>query len=121
MKPIDIEGSDMMPNIHLDGEKGEFVFEGKSNPYNVNESYAAVLNYIQKYTIDPQPLTTVVFKWQFFNSATAKIIFKILILLRGAETELQVKWYADKDFRMMNEKGNELKELLGINLDLVQE
>lgn len=116
MQTIVIPQTNETPEILLDGSQGRFSFAGKSFPENVNDFYSETLRYIEAYVQQPKDTTTLEFSWLYFNTATSKIIVKIIMLLKSVNREgrsLEIKWRCSPDDDLIIEKGNEFAELLG--------
>ena len=79
MDPLIIEPTDESPEVILDKENGRFEFGGKSLPEDVKEFYSPILIWLENYVKDPNDETHVKFKFDYFNSASAKQILDILL------------------------------------------
>lgn len=119
MDPLIIEAAAETPSINFNGQSGIFNFSGKSYPENVNDFYKPILDYIELYKATPKENTIVEFNWLYYNTATSKMIIKILVLFKSINTNLSFKWLCKSDNELMIEKGEEIKEVLEINLDIV--
>lgn len=116
MQTIVIPQTNETPEIVLDASKGIFSFSGKSFPENVNDFYKETITYLEAYVQQPKDKTTLEFSWLYFNTATSKIIVKIIMLLKTvnkAGKTVEIKWYCSPDDDLIIEKGNEFMELLG--------
>jgi hypothetical protein len=120
MKNTFFEGTEQTPSISINLEKGEFSFAGKSYPENVNSAFAEVLSIIDAYCKKPKKSTTLNFEWLYFNTATSKIQVHIIQLLEKSGTDLVINWICDKNFEVMIEKGNFLKEILDVNINIIK-
>ena len=96
MVKLIIKETSQSPEILFDREKGEITISGKSYPENVNDVFKELLDAIESYKSNPQKKTTVNFHWLYYNTATSKIIVKILADLKAAPTELVLNWYFKK-------------------------
>lgn len=119
MANIFIKETGVSPEIIFDREKGEITLSGKSYPENVHDIYKELLEAIESYKVNPQKKTTVNFHWLYYNTATSKIIVKILTELRTAPTELVLNWYIRKGFTMMIEKAELIKEIMDIPMNII--
>lgn len=121
MQTIVIPPTNETPEIVLNGANGTFSFAGKSFPENVNEFYNESIQYIETYTKQPRDKTILEFRWLYFNTATSKIIVKIIMLLKNMNMPgkmLEIKWYCSPDDDLILEKGNEFSELLGADFSV---
>lgn len=121
MQTLVIPQTNETPQIVLDGSKGTFSFAGKSFPENVNDFYNETINYLEAYVLQPKDKTTLEFSWLYFNTATSKMIVKIIMLLKTVNKSgksLDIKWYCSPDDDLIIEKGNEFAELLGADFSI---
>ena len=121
MARLIIKETHQSPEILFDPEKGEITLSGKSYPENVNDVFKELLDAIESYKSNPQKKTTVNFHWLYYNTATSKIIVKILADLKAAPTELVLNWYFKKGFTMMKERAELIKEIMDIQMELIIE
>lgn len=119
MAKLIIKETNQCPEILFDPEKGEITISGKSYPENVNAIFQELLDAIETYKSNPQKKTTVNFHWLYYNTATSKIIVKILTDLKSAPTELMLNWYVKKGFTMMIEKAELIKEIMDIPMEII--
>lgn len=116
MDPLFIDPTEETPQVHFDASRGYFRISGKSYPEDLLKFYNPLLDYIQEYVLNPAPLTRFELSWLYYNTATSKMLVRLLILLRDHCPDLLVKWVCRKDYDLMIEKGEELRDLLGIKL-----
>lgn len=120
MEKLTIQATTETPQIEFDGAKGIFSISGKSYPENVNDFYKPVLEYIENYIKEPCDKTTIEYSWLYYNTATTKIMMKMIMLLKNASTKLEINWYYKKDFELIKEKGQEINDVLDISLSIIQ-
>lgn len=120
MGDINIIATNQTPEIIFNFKKGEISIKGKSYPENVPEIYQELIDAIESYCKAPQKKTVVNFNWLYYNTATSKIIIKILMLLKKADTTLVVNWVCKKDFTMMIEKANIIKDVMKIDIKVIE-
>jgi len=118
MENIIIEATNETPQVNFNGNSGIFSISGKSYPENVNNFYKPLFDYINLYKSNPQEKTTIEFKWLYYNTSTSKMIVKIIMLLKDVSKDFEIKWICKKEFDVIIQKGNELKEVLEINLNI---
>jgi len=117
--PLEIKATKETPQINFDGANGVFSISGKSYPENVSNFYKPVFDYIELYRLSPKPRTTIEFRWLYYNTSTAKNIIKIIMLLKDLSKDFEIKWYCKMDFDLIIEKGKEIREVLGVNLNII--
>lgn len=119
MEQLNIGATIETPEIFFDADKGVFSITGKSYPENVNDFYKKIFDYIELYKENPMKKTTLDFNWLYYNTATSKVIVKIILGLKDVSKKFEVNWLCKKNFELMIEKGEELKEVLGVDLNIV--
>ena len=120
METLIIEETKQTPEINFDGNNGLLKIKGKSYPENVNIFYEPLFKYIEDYKKNPASKTKIEFNWLYYNTATNKMIMRIIMFLKEANTELEIGWYYNEGFEMIMEKGQEIKDILGIEIEIKQ-
>jgi hypothetical protein len=118
LEQLIIKANTDTPEINFDGEKGVFSIIGKSYPENTGDFYDPLIEYIELYKLNPKVKTSIEFNWFFYNTATSKVIVRIIMLLKDLSKEFEVKWFCYKDNDLLIEKGMELKEILDVNFNI---
>jgi hypothetical protein len=113
MEIINLEGTEDTPKIILDKENGIFEISGRSLPEDSAEFYQPILDWIESYGEDPNPDTNFVFKLEYFNTASSKLILDLLSALEDID-EMSISWYFHEDDEDMEEAGEEFSELVEI-------
>ncbi|WP_224998208.1 DUF1987 domain-containing protein [Cesiribacter sp. SM1] len=113
MQIINLEGTEDTPKIILDKSNGIFEISGRSLPEDSAEFYQPVLDWLDDYKSSPNPSTEFVFKLEYFNTASSKLILDLLSQLEevGGVT---VHWYYHEDDEDMQEAGEEFSELVEV-------
>jgi len=108
------------PGIIMDRDKNIIEFSGKSLPEDPGQLYLPILEWIREYAEDPNPVTTIDFKFDYFNSATARFIVEMLELfedIRHAGYKVTVNWWAHEDDSVMQERGEEIESVIDLEFD----
>lgn len=113
MEILNLEGTADTPKIILD--KGNQIFEisGRSLPEDSAEFYKPVLEWIANYAKQPNASTDFVFKLEYFNTSSSKLILDILSALEDIEG-MKIEWCYLEDDEDMEEAGKEFSELVEI-------
>ncbi|WP_250631741.1 DUF1987 domain-containing protein [Rhodoflexus caldus] len=111
MEIINLEGTEDTPKIILDKDKALFEISGRSLPEDAAEFYAPILEWLDKYQAAPNPETNFLFKLEYFNTASSKLILDILSKLDNI-AGTRVTWYYHEDDEDMEEAGEEFSELV---------
>ena len=120
MTKIATKATAQTPEILFDSRKGELSISGKSYPENVNETYKDLFEAIKTYAISPLDKTTVNFNWLYYNTATSKIIIKLISELKIIGTTLVVNWTVQEGFDMMIEKAELIAEILNTEINIIR-
>ena len=119
IKNILIEGTSKSPGIDFNRFNGELILSGKSIPENAAKIYEPLLEWVTNYVVDPKPTTNLRLNLEYFNTATAIWLGKIvkeLCKIKKKEHSLYIHLYFDvEDFDDMDV--DDLKDVLGSLLD----
>ena len=113
MDILHLEGTEDTPRIILDKKKGLMEISGRSLPEDSGAFYQPVLDWIEGYAADPNPETTFIFKLEYFNTASSKLILDVLYALEDIPN-LRIQWYFHDEDEDMEEAGQEFSELVEI-------
>lgn len=116
MEIINLEPSEDTPKIVLDKEQGVFEISGRSLPEDSAEFYGPILTWLEDYQHAPEDSMEFVFKLEYFNTASSKLILDILSKLEEIENT-RVKWFFHEDDEDMEEAGEEFSELVDVPFD----
>jgi hypothetical protein len=78
LKSIFLEPTPKTPQVDLNNLTGELIFSGKSIPENAALIYEGVMKWILEYITDPRPTTNLRLSLEYFNTATAIWLGKIV-------------------------------------------
>lgn len=113
MEILKLEGTEDTPKIMLDKKNGIFEISGRSLPEDSAEFYRPVLEWIGNYGKEPNGSTEFVFKLEYFNTASSKLILDVLSALEDIKG-MKILWYFHEDDEDMEEAGQEFSELVEI-------
>src|ERR1043165_2206555 len=111
MEILNLEGTEDTPKIILDKKNGIFEISGRSLPEDSAEFYRPVLEWIGKYGEGANPSTEFVFKLEYFNTASSKLILDVLSALEEIPG-MKIEWCYQEDDEDMEEAGKEFSELV---------
>jgi hypothetical protein len=111
MDILNLESAEDTPRIILDKGNGILEISGRSLPEDSAEFYQPVLDWIEEYSKDPNPSTEFMFKLEYFNTASSKLILDVLSALEDIEG-MSIVWYFHEDDEDMEEAGEEFSELV---------
>lgn len=132
MEPLIIQASEYTPEINLNPEMRLFDFKGVSRPENAIEFYTQIYNWFADYESYLKKMfyagqekydLTCNFYFSYFNSASSKMIYTILEILRGIKKlgfGLTINWYYDGGDDQMREDAEELSEAIELMFNLIE-
>lgn len=123
LEAIRIEQSKLTPFIELNANKGIFKISGKSFPEDVLLFYNPIKEWVSNYCDNPNEETKFIFDLEYFNSATARIIIKLLLNLEeimNMNKSIEVQWHYKKGDEVMKERGEEIKSVVLLPFELVE-
>ncbi|MEN9443445.1 MAG: hypothetical protein RIS47_335 [Bacteroidota bacterium] len=124
MDTIDIKATEDKPAILFDPKSGYLLISGRSLPENANAFFDPLEKWITAYVQSPSNHTLFEFKLDYFNSASASKLVKLLIALEDLHVQkrsVQVKWYCAAEDEMMQARGEELKHIIELPFDIIAE
>ena len=122
MEVFKIEGTQDIPEVILDQEAGRLEFSGKSLPEDVEEVYNPIIEWIDNYIDSPQQSTHVIFRFEYFNTASSKKILDLLEkikYLNDNNYELHIDWYYFDNDEDMLEAGESFSEFIDVSFNFV--
>jgi len=122
MESLIIENTGDTPKIVLDPANNVFELSYRSLPENANGFYEPVFQWFDEYTKNPDDEMIFKFNLEYFNTASAKQIAKILLLLEKLSQQIKVKiiWNYKKDDTDMLSSGKRYSKLLKVDFELIE-
>lgn len=122
MKALHIEPTETTPKVTLDRDSGLFLIQGRCLPEDVKSFFIPVIEWFDDYTKKSNKDTQILLEFDYFNTASSKMILIILSKLRDIQKlgkSVRVTWkYPQYDVEL-EEAGEEFSDLLGIPFDFV--
>lgn len=119
---LHINGTEDTPEILFDKDNGIFEISGRSLPENANNLFISVFKWLNDYFDNPLPETIFYINLEYFNSASAKKIVELLLLLENHTDKgckLKIIWsYKQNDFTMQK-KGQDLLSIFKIPYEII--
>lgn len=124
MDSLRIKETTATPLVIFDPEINEFELKGCSRPEDVREFYSPIIKWLEEFSlqideklINKHKESPVIFKFKFdyFNSSSAKFILDILVLtnqFHGSGLNMCIDWYFDENDDDMREVGEELSDVV---------
>ena len=122
MEIINLKSTEDTPHVILDALSGQFEITEKSLPEDAAQFYNVILDWLSRYIKEPNPQTNFVFKLDYFNTASAKQLFKILSLLEilSKTNEVIISWYYMREDKDMLASGERYAKLVNIKINLIE-
>lgn len=122
MDVLKIEPTEDTPKILLDLTANSLEFSGISIPEDAAQFYQPVMDWLDKFSQSPAAGANFVFKLEYFNTASSKVILDILLKIdeinSAANSGLKVTWFHEEDDEDMQEAGEEYAELVELAFEL---
>ncbi len=123
MQKLVLNASIKSPNVVFDHETGFLEISGKSIPENSYELYKPLLEWVDAYINNPAPLTSFIFRLNYFNSSSAEYILDIMkkleyLYLKGNAVE--IKWFYDAEDEDMEQIGEDFRAILRIPIEMLE-
>ncbi|PWJ44691.1 DUF1987 domain-containing protein [Sediminitomix flava] len=113
MRVLNLAGTEDTPKIVLDKDNGVFEISGRSLPEDSAEFFQPVLDWIDEYRQTSNTETRFMFKLEYFNTASSKLILDILSKLEDIDGTTIV-WHFHEDDEDMEEAGEEFSDLVDV-------
>lgn len=125
MEKLIIEQGEFTPSVTLDHEAYKFVISGDSRPENASNFYTPILNWLDDFKplADKSRRFVFEFKFDYFNSTSAKFImdiFKYLNDLASMGYDVLIKWNFYVEDEDMKETGEEFAQLINVPIELIE-
>ncbi|MBO7145741.1 MAG: DUF1987 domain-containing protein [Salinivirgaceae bacterium] len=123
MEPLYIKSATTTPEVAFDGNTGELLIEGVSRPEDVLSFYKPVFDWITEYVKNPSAETNLIFKLKYHNSASAKIVCRIMNMfdpLYKKGGKVKIKWYYNEADEDILEAGEDYQALVGIPFEIIK-
>ncbi len=117
MEAIRIAETHFSPEVNLDKERSRFEFFGKSFPEDAKEFFNPIIAWFEQYVVNPNRETIVVFKLEYFNTASSKKIVDLLNVLKEIHRQKKsiiINWYYKSDDEDMLETGETFSEIVNL-------
>jgi hypothetical protein len=122
MNSIKIEAMEDTPRIVFDPENDIFEVSGRSLPEDAALFYEPIIDWLRNYAKNPNKITEMHIKLNYFNTASSKLLLDMLLILEEMVEdgkECIIKWYHDEEDEDMAEAGEEYAELVDVPFSLL--
>lgn len=121
MNTLIIDDTKETPRVHFDPGNNIFEISSRSLPEDADEFYIPIIKWLEDYVEKPNPVTNFTFKLDYYNTASARYITKIVKILDklGEEHDVKVYWYYREIDEDMQAMGEEYAEMTEIDFELI--
>lgn len=115
MQPLKIDATGVTPAVDFDAEAGKLSLEGRSLPEDVKSFYLPLVQWIDEYIKHPSPSTTLVLYFDYFNTASSKMLLIILNKFKELQrngNQVQIVWKYPTDDAEIENAGQDFADLL---------
>ncbi|MBK9284783.1 MAG: DUF1987 domain-containing protein [Sphingobacteriaceae bacterium] len=117
-----VDGTNDKPTIHFEKDSGLLKISGRSLPEDAFSYYKPIIDWVSEYLLSPANKTTLIINLEYFNTASAKQLFKIISLIHdlGAKFDVQIQWHYDKGDRDMLNSGERFSKLCARPFEFIE-
>jgi hypothetical protein len=131
MKSINIPATEKSPKVVFDPKKLFFEMEGNSRPENVRDFFYPIIDTLKEHFDGIIKKTTKAendsvfnfnFKLEYFNSASAKFISDILVIVKSCNdnnVHIKVNWYFEDGDEDMKEVGEDFSDMISFPFNFI--
>ncbi|MBK3519413.1 DUF1987 domain-containing protein [Carboxylicivirga marina] len=123
MEPLVKEATTKTPYLNFNSNNGHIQIEGKSIPENPHNLFDPILEWLDKYSINPSPVTKVEIKLDYFNTSSSVFllsVFKKLKTIYSQNNDTNISWYCNKNDEDMIEAGEDYQSIVGIPIQIIE-
>ncbi len=122
MEILHIEATSDTPKVRMDSILGTFEISQRCFPEDAAGFYSPIIEWVKQYIITPNETTHFNFKLEYFNTASSKQLFKILILLEelSKKNEVIISWHYNKEDSDMLSSGERYSKLVRLKFNMVE-
>jgi hypothetical protein len=117
MEDLRIDAKYDTPKVILSKIANIVEISGRSIPEDAGDFYKPVVEWVERYSQSPNPSTTAVFKLDYINTASSRMIQNILLQLRRIEG-INIQWFFKEDDQDMEEAGQDFAQLIDFPIEI---
>ncbi|MEK6615917.1 MAG: DUF1987 domain-containing protein [Bacteroidota bacterium] len=112
---------DITPGVTLDSTKGVFEITGWSHPEDAIAFYSPVFQWLNEYEKNPNASTDFHFRFQYFNTSSAKQIFRLISLLEDVakKSKAKIHWHHDNEDTDMLASGERFSKMSTVPFEFI--
>lgn len=112
------------PDINLIASENLIEISGQSYPEDSTTFYQPIFSWIKEYLANTTEKVNVKFKLVYLNTSSSKCVMTILDMLEDAHAEgkeIVVNWHYDSENDAALESGEDFREDLDLNFNLIED
>lgn len=116
-----LEATEDTPVIDFNVETGVFKVTGRALPEDAHEFFKPIEEWVQDYVENPLDSTTVEMRIDYFNSASTRYIFNLLMCFEDIVDDggdAKIVWYYKEGDDMIESKGEEIASILELPFEM---
>ena len=121
---LEINSTNKTPYIKFDPKNGVLEMKGRSIPENAVEFYKPLVEWLDKYSQNPNEKTVVNVQLEYFNTSSSKCILDVFKKLEDInkkdDKEVIINWYYEEDDEDMLEAGEDYQSILKIPFKMLE-
>ncbi|MBQ9471332.1 MAG: DUF1987 domain-containing protein [Bacteroidales bacterium] len=117
MHHIVIEATPVTPAVDFNADSGTLSIMGRSLPEDVKSFYIPLVQWIDEYIKSPNPTTSLLLSFDYFNTASSKMLLIILNKFKELQRnghQVQITWQYPSDDAELENAGQDFAELLNL-------
>ncbi len=117
-----LRGTSETPEVILNKDKGYIKFSGRSLPEDAKSFYKKIQDWISSYAEKPKKGTKIIFVFEYFNTASSKMILEILDIIKIIESKdekLTIEWHYLEDDEDMLEAGEDFADIADLKFSFI--
>lgn len=121
---IVLEGTEETPSVKIIPAEGIFEISGRSLPENALEFFEPVLAFLNQISANPTSINAYNFKFEYFNSSSAKQILVILSKIKviaEKNPSIIINWHYSADDTDIRESGEKYIRLVDHPINIIED
>ena len=116
------QASSDRPQIDFNLKDGMLRIVGRSLPEDAYSFYKPFIEWLNDYITEPPQMTVLTIDLEYFNTASAKQIYKIISLVNDVtrKASAKVKWHYDKGDRDMLASGQRFSKMCSLEFEFIE-
>ncbi len=122
MSALILEATEFTPKVILDPGSNKYEISGESRPENSGKFYEPLIAWMEQNLTSVKSGITFEFKFEYFNSSSAKYVLDILKQLNTCNSNgcpVKIKWSYDSLDEDMKESGEEFSKLIEVPFEFL--